>query len=84
MKNKQKLLKRITINQAVMNGKPTISGTNLTVQHIIGLLAQGMTTQEILHQHCQLKHEDVSACLLFVQEALDTIVFAPIPSEGRV
>jgi uncharacterized protein (DUF433 family) len=50
MNDKTKLLKRIVINPHIMVGKPTIAGTRLTVQHILGLLAQGMTVQEILRE----------------------------------
>jgi len=37
------LLKRNSLNPKVMVGKPVIHGTRLTVEFILGLLAQGDT-----------------------------------------
>lgn len=50
MKEKQ-LLERITLNPNVMVGKPVIRGTRLTVEYILGLLAHGATTAEILQEY---------------------------------
>lgn len=83
MTDKAKLLKRIVINPQIMVGKPTIAGTRLTVQHILGLLAQGMTTPEILHEYKGLTAEDIQACLFFATEALESTVFAPLMNTER-
>ena len=64
MKEKD-FLNRIIIDPKVMVGKPIIKGTRLTVQHIIALLAQGMTTEEILHEYKNLTLKDILACLAF-------------------
>ncbi|MEM0940957.1 MAG: DUF433 domain-containing protein, partial [Bacteroidota bacterium] len=32
----------------VLLGKPTVKGTRVSVEHIIGLLAQGWTEQQII------------------------------------
>ena len=65
-----KLHNRIIIDPKIMVGKPIIKGTRLTVQHIVGLLAQGMTVQEIMQEYKNLTQEDVFACL----------TFAPLPN----
>ncbi len=44
--NNESLLERITINPKVMVGKPVIQGTRLTLEHILGLLANGTTMEE--------------------------------------
>ncbi len=49
--NEKELLNRIVVDPKIMVGKPIIKGTRLTVQYILGLLAQGMTTQEILQEY---------------------------------
>ncbi len=74
---KSELLKRITMNPKVMVGKPVISGTRLTVQHIVGLLASGMTENEIVSEYEGLTHDDIQACLLFATEALEDTTFVP-------
>lgn len=80
MNDKNELLKRIVINPKIMVGKPTIAGTRLTVQYIIGLLAQGMTIPEILDEYKGLTVEDIQACLFFASEALESTAFAPLCS----
>jgi len=79
---KDKLLERITLNPKVMMGKPVIRGTRLTVQYIIGLLARGVTVDEILEEYKELTREDILACLLFATEALENTAFMPLSSEA--
>ena len=77
MKEKE-LLSRITIDPQVMVGKPVIKGTRLTVQFILNLLAQGMTTQEIVQEYNKLTKEDIFACLAFARDTLADTTFAPL------
>ena len=79
---KNELLKRITMNPKVMVGKPVIRGTRLTVQHIVGLLASGMTEDEIVNEYEGLTQDDIRACLLFAAEALEDSAFMPLASEA--
>lgn len=72
------LLNRIVVDPEIMVGKPVIKGTRLTVQHILGLLAQGMTINDILLEYSRLTKEDIFACLAFAREALDNTTFAPL------
>lgn len=74
----QKILNRIVIDPKVMVGKPIIKGTRLTVQLILGLLAQGMTTEEIMQEYKKLAKEDILACLLFARDALADTTFVPL------
>lgn len=71
------LLQRIEFNPDVMVGKPVISGTRMTVQHILNLLAHGTSVEDILDEYDELERDDVRACLLFAAEAMDDIVFVP-------
>jgi len=68
MKEKQ-LLERITLNPKVMVGKPVIKGTRLTVEYILGLLAHGATSAEILQEYEGLSEEDIQACLIFAAKS---------------
>jgi uncharacterized protein (DUF433 family) len=76
------LLKRISVNPKVMVGKPVISGTRLTVELILGLLAQGDTTEDILAEYPGLVKEDIQACLLFASHSLQDLDFMPLTVEG--
>jgi len=58
-----KELTRITLNPAVMGGKPCIRGMRVTVGMIVGLVAAGHTTEEILRAYPYLEAEDVREAL---------------------
>jgi len=60
-----KNLKRITLNPAVMGGKPCIRGSRMTVGTVIGLLASGLTTEEILKMYPYLQIEDLLEALSY-------------------
>ena len=81
MSNKD-LLERIVVNQHTMVGKPVIRGTRLTIQFIVGLMAQGTAIDEILGEYKNLIREDILACLLFAQKALEHTDFVPSVKEG--
>ncbi len=76
------LLERISVNPKVMLGKPVIRGTRLTVEFILGLLAQGDTVEAILAEYPGLAKEDIQACLLFASRSLKDVDFMPLTIEG--
>ncbi len=63
------LTERIVINPEIMVGKPIIKGTRITVEHILDLLAQGITIPEILEDYPHLQKNDIYACLAFAKKA---------------
>jgi len=44
----------IVSDHNVLLGKPTIKGTRLSVDHIVGLLAQGWSDEQILENYPRL------------------------------
>ena len=76
------LLKRISVSPTVMVGKPVIRGTRLTVEFILGLLAQGDTIEDILAEYPNLVKEDIQACLFFASRSLQDVAFMPLSVEG--
>ena len=58
-------LSRITFNPEVMGGKPCIRGIRITVGTIVGLMASGMTIEEILADYPYLEREDVMEALAY-------------------
>jgi uncharacterized protein (DUF433 family) len=58
-------LDRITIDPAVMGGKPCIRGQRVTVGAITGLVAAGATFQEILALYPYLETGDIPAALAY-------------------
>jgi uncharacterized protein (DUF433 family) len=75
MVKKQKPLplgKRITIDPAVMLGKPVIRGTRITVEQILEKMAADIAIEEILADHPQLVRADVLAAVAFACRMLST------------
>ncbi|MBW6480659.1 MAG: DUF433 domain-containing protein [Bacteroidales bacterium] len=65
------LTDRITIDQNICNGKPTIRGTRIAVNTILEFLSAGDTAEEILKQYPGLVKEDIAACLKFAAELMN-------------
>jgi uncharacterized protein (DUF433 family) len=75
------ILERIVINPKIMVGKPVIKGTRLTVDYILGLLAQGETPEDIIREYNDVQQEDIQACLLFAAKTLKNTEFIPVSTE---
>ncbi|MGH9854064.1 MAG: DUF433 domain-containing protein [Blastocatellia bacterium] len=58
-------LTRITFDPQVMGGKPCIRGLRVTVGTIVGLVAAGHSTAEILQAYPYLEEEDVRQALTY-------------------
>jgi uncharacterized protein (DUF433 family) len=56
---------RITIEAGKRGGKPCIRHMRITVYDILGWLASGMSTDEILADFPELTTEDIQAALAF-------------------
>jgi uncharacterized protein (DUF433 family) len=61
---------RITIDPKQMNGVPCIRGLRIPVATVVGMVAEGMTQQEILRDLPDLEPEDIQAALIFAAEAV--------------
>jgi uncharacterized protein (DUF433 family) len=53
---------RIVLDPAVLAGKPIVRGTRLSVEFIIGLMADGWSEADILANYPGLTREDIAAC----------------------
>jgi len=61
---------RITVDPDKMGGVPCIRGLRIPVATVVGMVANGMTTKEILKEYPDLKPEDIKESLLFAAEAV--------------
>ena len=59
---------RISIDQAVMLGKPCIQGTRITVELILRKLGAGRTFPDILEAYPSLSEDDLRAALDFAAD----------------
>ncbi len=58
-------LNRITSDPKIMGGKPCIRGMRVTAGTLIGLVASGVSFDEILELYPYLEEEDIKAALAY-------------------
>jgi uncharacterized protein (DUF433 family) len=68
----------IVSDKDVLLGKPTIKGTRISVEHIVGLLAQGWTENDILENYPRLTKQSLQAVFAYIQDCIhDGLLFTP-------
>ena len=69
----------ITVDPAVLVGKPTIKGTRLAVEFVLELISAGWSESEILRNYPRLRREDILACVAYARQSVaDQTVFATL------
>jgi uncharacterized protein (DUF433 family) len=63
---------RIVLDPAVLAGKPVVRGTRLSVEFVIGLLADGWSEADVLANYPGLSREDIAACLNYARDLLQS------------
>lgn len=61
---------RITVNPLQMGGVPCIRGLRIPVATIVSMVADQMTSDEILANYPDLEAEDIREALLFAAETV--------------
>ena len=69
---------RITMNPAVLGGKPTVRGLRISVEHILTALTERIPEGDILADHPDLVAEDLQACLAYALEVVASERIYPI------
>ena len=67
----KKWSERIESNPQILRGKPCIKGTRIPAALILGYLAAGRNTEQIIEQFPDLSAADVAACLDFARDLAD-------------
>jgi uncharacterized protein (DUF433 family) len=62
---------RIIVDHQIRGGVPCVAGTRIPVATVVGLVANGLTTEEIIAEYPQLSTADVQACLGYAARAVD-------------
>jgi uncharacterized protein (DUF433 family) len=80
--NENKLLERIVVNPQIFNGKPILRGRRIAVEHVLGMLAAGDTSETILSGYPFLEPDDIRACLVYANrlvshERVELLVMGP-------
>jgi len=61
---------RITLDPAVLVGKPVVRGSRLAVEFVLGLVANGWSFDQILANYPGLTAEDIRACVAYAMDVL--------------
>jgi uncharacterized protein (DUF433 family) len=69
---------RISFDPKIMGGRACIRGMRLTVSLLVNLVANGMTTEEILSEYPDLEAEDIRQALQYAS-ALANEEVHPLP-----
>jgi uncharacterized protein (DUF433 family) len=68
-----KQLTRITLDPEVMGGKPCIRGLRVTVGTVVGLVASGYSTEDILKLYPYLEEDDIREALAYAAWRVEEI-----------
>lgn len=61
---------QISVDPNRMGGVPCIRGLRIPVSVVIGMIADGMTVEEVLTAFPDLEHEDIREALRYAAEAV--------------
>ena len=61
---------RIVSDPKIMMGKPCIRGTRIIVEHLLRMMAAGLSVSDIIEEHSHLTKDDIHAACLFAAESL--------------
>jgi uncharacterized protein (DUF433 family) len=61
---------RVTVDPGKMGGVPCVRGLRIPVATVVGMVAEGMTVEQILEAYPDLEKEDISEALQFAAEAV--------------
>ncbi|AHE96952.1 DUF433 domain-containing protein [Thioalkalivibrio paradoxus] len=70
------LLRRITVNPAQCGGRPCVRGMRIRVTDVLDLLAQGLSTEQVLAEMPDLEAEDIAAALQYAARKLKHPILA--------
>jgi uncharacterized protein (DUF433 family) len=69
-------LDRITFDPHIMGGRACIRGMRITVSLVVNLVANGMSTEEILAAYPYLEPEDVRQALAYAAWLAEESIYA--------
>ena len=70
-------MNRITIDPEQCGGRPCIRGMRIRVVDVLDLLANGLTSPQVLAELPDLELEDIRACLQYASRKLNHPVLMP-------
>ncbi len=72
------LQERIHTAADIHHGEPCVAGTRIPVALIVGSLADGMSTDEVIREYPQLKPVDIYAALAYAADSVRHELLVPL------
>lgn len=70
---------RIVCDPEILMGKPSIKGTRISVELVLGWLGAGWSLEQVLDNYPHLQREDVLAALSYASEYMREERFVKLP-----
>jgi uncharacterized protein (DUF433 family) len=70
---------RIVCDPEILMGKPTIKGTRISVELVLGWLGSGWSVEQFLENYPHIQREDVLAALTYASQYLREERFIGLP-----
>lgn len=70
---------RVITDPVILAGKPVIKSTRISVELIVGRLADGWTFEQVLESYPHITREDILAALAFAAERVREDAYIPLP-----
>jgi len=77
--DREDLRARITVNPAILAGKPIIRGMRISVEQIVLDVAAGVPQEELLAEYPGLEPEDIRAALQYAADLVAAERVYPVP-----
>jgi len=72
-------MRKIIVNQKILNGKPIFQGTRIPVEIILDFLTQDYSTEEIIKEYPRLTKDDIISALKFATNRIKEEQIYPAP-----
>ncbi|MCY4652505.1 MAG: DUF433 domain-containing protein [Dehalococcoidia bacterium] len=73
-----RLHRRIIADPEILGGKPIVENTRLSVAHILGLLSNDMSVDEVVEAYPILAREDVLNVIGYAANALENDIYLEV------
>ena len=72
-------MRKIIVNQKILNGKPIFEGTRIPVEIVLDFLTQDYSTEEIIKEYPRLSKDDIISALKFATNRIKEEQIYPAP-----
>jgi len=72
-------MRKIIVNQKILNGKPIFQGTRIPVEIILDFLTQDYSSEEIIKEYPRLTKDDIISALKFATNRIKEEQIYPAP-----